>query len=270
VDVASAGATSGDRSAAAIVVCAEAIEFLRTLPSESVNLVLTSPPYNIGKPYERAKPVDEYVAWCCLWLAELWRVCRPDASVWLNLGYMPVPGRGTAVPITYLLWEKLPFHLVQEVVWHYRAGVACRKRFSPRNEKLLWLVKNPNVYAFDLDAVRCRDVRYPNQRRHGRLRCNPAGRNPSDVWEIPKVTAGAGRASRERTAHPAQMPLELAERVVRACSRPGDVVLDPFAGSGTTAVAALLHGRNVIAIELDPTYSAIAEQRVARCVRSDP
>jgi adenine-specific DNA-methyltransferase len=253
---------SSRRDITAQVVQADALAFLQTLPRDSVDLVLTSPPYNIGKAYERVKPVDEYVAWCGTWLNELQRVCRANASVWLNLGYMSVPGRGTAVPIAYLLWDKLPFHLVQEVVWHYRAGVACRKRFSPRNEKLLWMVNDPSDYSFDLDAVRLTDLRYPNQRRHGRLRCNPSGRNPTDVWEIRKVTSGAGRASSERTPHPAQMPLELAERVIRACSRPGDVVLDPFAGSGTTAVAATTNGRNAIAIEIDPTYVEIAQRRL--------
>ena len=235
---------------------------LRRLPEASVQLVLTSPPYNIGKSFEQVLPVDDYVAWCVEWLRELDRVCAPNASIWVNLGYTAVAERGTAVPIAYLLWGRLPFHLMQEVVWYYRAGVACRRRFSPRNEKLLWLVKDPHNYVFDLDAVRSSDVRYPAQRRHGRLRCNPNGRNPADVWEIPKVTAGSGRKSLERTAHPAQMPVELAERVIRACSRPGDVVLDPFAGSGTTAVAAVACGRRAIGVERSREYAEIAVQRL--------
>jgi adenine-specific DNA-methyltransferase len=253
-----------DGQPVAQLICGDVLDVLRSLPADSVNLVLTSPPYNIGKPYETTLPADEYVAWCQAWIAELWRVSAPNASVWLNLGYTAVLGRGTAVPIAYLLWEKLPFHLVQEVVWHYRAGVACRKRFSPRNEKLLWLVKDPGEYVFDLDAVRCTQVRYPNQRSRGRSRSNPNGKNPSDVWEIPKVTSGAGRSSPERTAHPAQMPLAVAERVIRACSRPGDLVLDPFGGSGTTALAALSLHRRVLSADSERDYVDLARSRLAR------
>ena len=243
-------------------LCGDAVELLRQIPAATVPLVLTSPPYNIGKPFEAVLPVDEYVSWCGEWLGELDRVCTPNASVWLNVGFTSVAGRGTAVPIAYLLWDKLPFYLMQEIVWHYRAGVACTRRFSPRNEKLLWLVKDPSNYVFDLDSVRSDDVRYPNQKRNGKLRCNPKGRNPSDVWEIPKVTAGLRRQSKERTAHPTQMPLALAERIIRASSKPGDLVLDPFAGSGTTSIAATCLGRNSISIDRDPAYLAIAARRL--------
>ncbi len=212
--------------------------------------------------YEDALSIEDYVRWCRAWLNELQRICSPTGSVWINLGYTAVPGRGTAVPIAYLLWDALRMHMVQEIVWYFRAGVACRRRFSPRNEKLLWLVKDPNRYLFDLDAVRDPNVRYPDQRRGGKLRCNPRGRNPTDVWEIPRVTGGEGRRSSERTDHPAQMPLAVAERVVRACSREGDVVLDPFLESGTTAVAALRNGRRAIGIEKDPEFVGMARARI--------
>src|SRR5207342_1676092 len=102
--------------------------------------------------------------------------------------------------------------LIQSICWVQPNGVACRRRLSPRKEDVLWLVKNPDDYVFELDRVRDPNVKYPGQRRHGRLRCNPAGKNPSDVWLIPRVTAG--RASPERTGHPAQMPLALAERII--------------------------------------------------------
>ena len=152
--------------------------------------------------------------------------------------------------------------LVQEVVWRYENGVACRRRLSPRNEKLLWLVSDESSYRFDLDAIRDPDVRYPNQRRNGRLRCNPRGKNPTDVWYIPKVTAG--RASPERTSHPAQMPLALAERIILACSQPGELVCDPFVGSGTTSVAAMRLGRRSIGIERDPEFADIARRRLVQ------
>ena len=121
---------------------------------------------------------------------------------------------------------------MQEVVWNYGAGVACRNSFSPRNEKFLWYVKSEKRYTFNLDDVRDPDVKYPNQKKEGKLRCNPNGKNPSDVWTIPKVTSGEKRASSERTLHPAQFPSAVIERVVLASSDPGDLILDPFMGWG--------------------------------------
>jgi len=102
-----------------------------------------------------------------------------------------------------LLWDRSPFYLIQEVVWNYGAGVACRHQFSPRNEKFLWYVKDPNNYLFHLDKI----VKYPNQKKNGKLKCNPLGKNPTDVWQFPKVTSGKKRSSIERTAHPAQFPV---------------------------------------------------------------
>jgi adenine-specific DNA-methyltransferase len=238
----------------------DCLEHFGAIENGSVALVLTSPPYNIGKSYERQLPLDEYLAWCRAWLAEVRRVLALDGAAWINLGFIYAPGFGQAVPLPYLLWPHLGLHLVQEVVWRYENGVACRRRLSPRNEKLLWLVRDPDSYCFNLDPIRDRAIRYPNSRRNGRLRYNPAGKNPGDVWHIPKVIAG--RASPERTTHPAQMPLALAERIVLACSRPGDVVLDPFAGSGTTLVAAKRHSRRAVGIERDPAYADIARSRL--------
>ena len=238
----------------------DCLERLHEVGSRSIALVVTSPPYNIGKAYERRLPLDDYLQWCCLWLSEVRRVLTPTGSAWINLGFVDVPGSGRAVPLPYLLWPHLGLYLVQEVVWRYENGVACRRRLSPRNEKLLWLAHDPHCYHFDLDAIRDPDVRYPNQRRNGRLRCNPLGKNPGDVWHIPKVTAG--RIAAERTPHPAQMPLALAERIVLACSRPGDLVLDPFSGSGTTLLAAVRHKRHALGIERDPQYVAIAIDRL--------
>lgn len=241
----------------------DALELLARLPNESVQLVVTSPPYNIGKPYEPQRTVDGYVAWCSRWVSEISRVLSPTGAAWINLGYTAVPGRGIAVPIPYLLWPHLgELHLIQEVVWQQTNGVACRRRLSPRNEKLLWLVRDPSAYVFNLDAIRDPNVAYPHQRREGRLRCNPLGKNPGDVWTIPRVVAG--RSTPERTCHPAQMPLALAERLISACSDPGDLVLDPFAGSGTSLVGAQGVGRIGWGFELRPDYCDLAGARLAQ------
>jgi len=242
--------------------CGDAIEVLRGMPDESIDLTVTSPPYNIGKEYEQNRPLEEYLEWCRIWLGELFRVTKPSGALWLNLGYIAVEGRGRAVPLVYLLWNQSPFYLLQEVVWHYGAGVASRKSFSPRNEKWLWFVKNPSQYTFNLDAVRDPNVKYPNQKKNGKLKCNPQGKNPGDVWIIPKVTSGSGRASRERTPHPAQFPLAVVRRIILASSNPGEVVFDPFAGSGSSLVASTQCGRRAMGSELRSDYCAIAERRL--------
>jgi len=180
----------------------------------------------------------------------------------LNLGYVEVTGSGRAVPLPYLLWNQSPFFLLQEVVWHYGAGVAARRAFSPRNEKWLWFVKDPDNYTFNLDAVRDPNVKYPNQKKNGKLKCNPLGKNPGDVWILPKVTSGNGRASRERTAHPAQFPISVVKRIILACSNIDDLIFDPFAGSGSTLIAAIHCKRKYLGVEVRPDYCEIAERRI--------
>ena len=157
----------------------------------------------------------------------------------LNLGYVPVENHGSAVPIPYLLWDKIPLYLNQEIVWNYSAGVACKNYLSPRNEKILWYVKNPKEYTFHLDAIRDKNVKYPNSKKNGRLRVNTLGKNPSDVWEIAKVTTGYQRSAKERTPHPCQFPTDLIDRLVLGFSDHDSIVFDPFVGSGTTFISCL-------------------------------
>jgi adenine-specific DNA-methyltransferase len=247
-------------SANALIYNADSLELLPLLPSSISTLAITSPPYNIGKAYETNLPVQEYIDWCGKWLRMLPRVIHPTGAFWLNLGYLEHPDHGR-VPIAYLLWQLVPFSLVQELVWHYGAGVAAKHYFSPRNEKFLWYVRDKQTYTFHLDEVRDPDVKYPTQKKNGKLRCNPLGKNPTDVWQIPKVTSG--RACAERTAHPAQFPCALIDRIIRACSNAGEIILDPFLGSGSTAESALRAGRKVIGIEKNAAYCAIAAARIA-------
>ncbi len=239
-------------------------ELMAALPAQSIDLTVTSPPYNIGKSYEKIRDVDDYLDWCAAWIADIYRISTPTGAFWLNLGYLSLPGRAKAIPIPYLLWDQIPFFLLQEIVWNYGAGVAAKKTFSPRNEKFLWYVKDENSYTFNLDDVRDPDVKYPNQKKNGKLKCNPLGKNPSDVWQFPKVTSGANRASSERTAHPAQFPIAVVNRIVRACSDTGDIVLDPFAGSGSLLDAAIREGRFAIGFEIDRGYVDLAAKRLAQ------
>jgi adenine-specific DNA-methyltransferase len=237
---------------------------MRQLPSNCIDLSVTSPPYNIGKEYENPLPLEQYIEWSQTWMEEVYRLTRPFGAFWLNVGYIPMPNKAKALPLAYLLWDQCPFYLIQEVVWNYGAGVAARHFLSPRNEKLLWFVKDASHYTFNLDAIRDPDVKYPNQKKNGRLRCNSIGKNPSDVWQIAKVTSGTNRASPERTPHPAQFPLDLVSRIVTGFSNTGEVVLDPFMGSGSTAEACLAIGRRVIGFETRRDYCAFAAKRLKR------
>jgi adenine-specific DNA-methyltransferase len=229
-----------------------------------LDLTVTSPPYNIGKEYEAIKEVPDFVSWCTSWMKTIHQVTVDNGAFWLNLGYFEVESLGLCVPIPYLLWDKSPFYMMQEVVWHYGAGVATKKRFSPRNEKWLYYVKDEQSYVFNLDAVRDPNVKYPNQKKNGKFRCNPLGKNPSDVWEFPKVTTGKNRSSKERTGHPAQFPLEVIDRIVKVSSNHGGVVLDPFSGSASTGISAVGNGRVYIGIEILEDYCALSCERYER------
>jgi len=242
----------------------DCLEILQGIESGSVDCIFTSPPYNIGKEYEEMMIVEEYVEWSNVWIKECFRVLKYNGAFILNVGYLSVPNKGRAIPIPYILFPILSnFYLQQEVVWNYGAGVACRNYLSPRNEKILWLVKDNTDYTFNLNEIRDKNVKYPNQKKNGKLRCNPNGKNPSDVWNIPKVTSGKNRASKERQTHPAQTPIELAERCLLGFSNKGDNILDPFMGSGTTGVACKKTGRHFIGIEKDEKYFEIAVSRVS-------
>lgn len=230
--------------------------------SKLVNLTVTSPPYNIGKEYEKILSVDEYVDWSKKWMNLVYDITVNDGAFWLNVGYMPIKEKGKAIPISYLLWDKNEFFMIQELVWNYGAGVASRKSLSPRNEKVLWYVKDENKYTFNLDDIRDPNVKYPNQKKNGKIRVNPLGKNPTDVWQIPKVTSGKNRSSKERVSHPAQTPIELFKRIILASSNPGDLVLDPFIGSGTTAVVASSLDRLCVGFELNRDYLDLAIERI--------
>ena len=246
-----------------LLYCGNCCELIPQLESSGflVDLTVTSPPYNIGKEYEETITVNKYINWCSEWMTHIFKITQPRGAFWLNVGYLEVKGKGLCVPIPYLLWDKSPFYMLQEIIWKYGAGVTAKRRLSPRNEKWLFYVKNQKEYAFNLDKIRDPNVKYPNQKKNGQYRCNPFGKNPSDVWEFPKVTTGTKRSSKERTSHPAQFPLRVVERIVKASSNPLEVVLDPFAGSCSAGIAAVGLGRIFLGIEIMPDYCGMAVER---------
>jgi len=246
--------------------CERALDAL-SKSSVNVELTLTSPPYNIGKAYEENLPLAEYVSWCADWMRAVWNVTADNGAFWLNLGYFSVEGKGKAVPISYLLWDRSPFFLQQEIVWHYGAGVTAKRFFVPRNEKWLFYTKDSEDYVFNLDDVRDPNVKYPNQKKNGKFRCNPLGKNPSDVWEFPKVTTGTNRSSKERSSHPAQFPLAVVDRIVKASSNYADLVIDPFSGSGSSGIAAVGNGRVYVGVELREDYCRETADRYDTFIR---
>ena len=249
------------------VFCIDTVMAQKRLPSNLFNLIVTSPPYNIGKEYENVMQLEEYVRWSKSWISETCRLVSRDGAFLLNLGYTAVEDKGRAIPLPYLLWNEIPMFLNQEIVWNYSAGVACKNYLSPRNEKVLWYVKDGQNYTFNLDNIRDRNVKYPNQKKNGKIRVNPLGKNPSDVWQIAKVTSGKNRASVERTSHPCQFPTELTDKLVSAFSNCGEIVFDPFLGSGTTMESCVRNGRYCIGFEIRTDYCEIAKNRIAEILK---
>jgi adenine-specific DNA-methyltransferase len=247
----------------------DCIEGMGRLPDRLIDLTVTSPPYNIGKSYEKPMPLLDYLDWCKGWIVEVHRLTRSTGAMWLNLGYISIPGRAKAIPLPYLLWDRVPFFLIQEVVWNYGAGVAGRLFFSPRNEKFLWYVKDELNYTFNLDDVRDPNIKYPNQKKNGKVKVNLNGKNPSDVWQFPKVTSGTNRSSKERTPHPAQFPEQVITRIIKSSSNLGDLVFDPFMGSGTTAVVSLQLGRCVVGFEIKKDYCRLAANRIDKLLMTN-
>lgn len=234
---------------------------LEQVPSGAVQLVVTSPPYNIGKEYEKRKKLDTYVADQAQIIRECVRVLAPGGSICWQVGNH-VDG-GEVFPldaILYPVFKGLGLKLRNRIVWHFEHGLHCTNRFSGRHETILWFTKGDDYY-FDLDPIRV-PQKYPNKKafkgtRIGEYTGNPLGKNPGDVWILPNVKHN----HIEKTDHPCQFPIELIERLVLSMTRPGDWLLDPFMGAGSALLAAALHGRRAAGAEIVGDYVEITRQR---------
>ena len=244
------------------IACKDNLKFMRALPNESMNLIITSPPYNLGKAYERRTSQERYIEKKAATIAEAVRVLSPSGSICWQVGNH-VHG-GEVFPLDILLYPLFKNHGLQlrnRVVWTFGHGLHTQKRFSGRHETILWFTKTAE-YTFNLDPVRI-PSKYPNKKffkgpNKGRLSGNPRGKNPSDVWDIPNVKANHV----EKTEHPCQFPVGLVERMVLALTNEGDNVLDPYLGAGSSAVAALKHGRRAYGCDLNQEYINIAWDRI--------
>lgn len=240
----------------------DCLDLLATLPDGLVSLVVTSPPYNLGKAYESRLDLDTYLKQQQRVIEQCVRVLDPCGSICWEVGNYVDNGEILPLDIAlYPIFAAQGLHLRNRIVWHYGHGLHASRRFSGRYEVILWFTRSDD-YVFNLDAVRV-PQRYPQKKyfkgpRKGELSGNPLGKNPSDVWEIPNVKANHV----EKTIHPCQFPVELVERLVLALTNVGDWVLDPFMGVGSTAIAALMHGRRALGAELLPEYVAVARERI--------
>lgn len=254
----------------------DSLSFLRSIPEHSVRLVVSSPPYNIGKPYEKRTELKQYLDWQLSILKECVRVLLPEGSLCWQVGNHVDDGEIFPLDVFFyrLIKEELGLKLRNRIIWSFEHGLHARKRFSGRYEVVLWSTKGDR-YVFNLDPIRV-PQKYPGKRyfkgpNKGQLSGNPLGKNPGDIWQllsqewgseiwdIPNVKAN----HIEKTAHPAQFPIELIERLVLALTQPGEVVLDPFMGVGSSLVAAVLHGRRAIGVDNNESYVNIARERIA-------
>lgn len=238
------------------------MEYLGRLRDGSAKLVVTSPPYNIGKEYERRRRLEEYVEEQRRVIGRCADVLSDDGSLCWQVGNYVDGGRIVPLDIAlYGAFEERGLQLRNRIVWRFGHGLHCSRRLSGRYETIMWFTKTRG-YTFNLDPIRV-PSKYPGKRhfkgpRKGELSGNPLGKNPSDVWDIPNVKHNHV----EKTEHPAQFPVELAERLVLSLTDRGDTVVDPYMGSGTTAVAALMHGRNSRGAEREARYADIAARRL--------
>lgn len=240
----------------------DCLELLKDIPPGKLKLIITSPPYNVGKEYEKKTQMDQYLEFQKKVITECVRTLADNGSICWEVGnYVE---NGEIIPLDVLLYpifSSLGLKLRNRVVWHFGHGLHCSKRFSGRYETLMWFTKSDD-YIFNLDPIRI-PQKYPNKKyfkgpKAGQLSCNPLGKNPGDVWNIPNVKFNHP----EKTIHPCQYPVELIERLILAMTDKGDWIFDPFMGVATTAVAAVLHGRKAAGAELVKKYIDIGTERI--------
>lgn len=252
----------------------DSLEVIGGMESSSIDLIVTSPPYNIGKSYEVKTSIEEYLATQEEIIEQLIRVLTDTGSICWEVGNYVDKGEIFPLDVFYYqLFKKHGLKLRNRIIWRFGHGLHASNRFSGRYETILWFTKTDN-YTFNLDAVRV-PSKYPNKKHFkgpnkGKLSGNPLGKNPSDIWttikedwdseiwDIPNVKSNHP----EKTKHPCQFPVELVERCVLALTNENDWVLDPFAGVGSTAIAALKNNRNTIGIDKEKEYCDIALERI--------
>ena len=259
----------------AIFLNMDCMKAMCSFPKNSVNLILTSPPYNLQKEYENKLDINLYLNGIASVVSEFHRILADSGSVCWQVGNYVEKGEIFPLDIlTYDIFKKNNFKLRNRIIWHFNHGLHGSRRLSGRYETMMWFTKSDG-YTFNLDDIRV-PQKYPGKRQHrkgsnyDKPSGNPLGKNPSDYWEllqeesirgfwdIPNVKA----MHVEKTLHPCSFPIELVERCVLAYTNKGDIVFDPFAGVGSTMLGALMHRRKAIICELNKDYMKEAKKRL--------
>jgi adenine-specific DNA-methyltransferase len=246
-----------------VVYGGDCMELLSTVPDESLQLVITSPPYNIGKEYEKRLKLNMYLEQQAAVIRECYRCLSPRGSICWQVGNYV--NNGSIIPldtVLYPIFTELGLKMRNRIIWHFEHGLHCSRRFSGRYETIIWFTKSDD-YVFNQDPVRV-PQKYPGKKyfkgpNAGKHSCNPLGKNPGDLWVIPNVKNNHV----EKTIHPCQFPVELIERLVLSMTTEGDWVFDPFLGTGTTIIAAIRHKRRGAGADIVPQYIKLARQRIA-------
>ncbi len=248
----------------AVVYSGDCRDLLQQIPDESVQLVVTSPPYNLGKEYEKRLKLAQYVEQQAEVIRECVRALNSRGSICWQVGnYVD---NGAIIPldtVLYPIFAGLGLKMRNRIIWHFEHGLHCSKRFSGRYETIVWFTKTDD-YVFNLDPVRV-PQKYPGKKYFkgpniGQYSSNPLGKNPGDLWIIPNVKSNHV----EKTDHPCQFPVGLIERLVLSMSNEDDWVLDPFLGTGTTVIAALRHGRRGAGADTSTKYVELARRRIGQ------
>ena len=246
----------------ATMSCQNNLTFMPPLPSGSMKLIVTSPPYNIGKQYERRSKLEVYVHKQTRVIAECVRLLHPEGSICWQVGNHVV--KGEVFPLDIILYHLFKDHglkLRNRIVWQFEHGLHCSKRLSGRHETILWFTKGDS-YTFNLNPIRV-PQKYPKKKHYkgpkaGQLSSNPLGKNPGDVWTIPNVKHN----HIEKTSHPCQFPIELVERLVLSLTDPADSVFDPYMGVGSAIVAAVKYDRKGYGCDVVQEYVDTAWERL--------
>lgn len=251
-----------DKKQKIIVYPGDCLDFLRSIPDDTIQLIVTSPPYNLGKEYEKKLRLDDYLDQQKKVITECVRILSKTGSICWQVGnYVD---KGSIVPLDTVLYPvfcDLGLIMRNRIIWHFEHGLHCSKRLSGRYETIVWFTKSDRYY-FNLDPIRV-PQKYPGKRyfkgpKAGQFSCNPLGKNPGDIWQIPNVKSNHV----EKTDHPCQFPVELIERLVLSMSNENDWVLDPFLGTGTSIIAAIRHNRFGAGAEMEEKYIKIAYKRI--------
>ena len=228
----------------------------------SVQLVVTSPPYHIGKEYDLKCDFDVYLEDQRKTILECWRALSDTGSLCWQVGNYVKNGEILPLDIpVYQICHDFGMKLRNRIIWTFSHGLHCTHRLSHRYETIMWFTKSDN-YVFNLDAIRV-PQKYSRKKffkgpKKGQLSCNPLGKNPTDIWEVPNVKHNHC----EKTEHPCQFPVELIERLILALTNEDDLVIDPFAGVASSLCAAILHGRRYAGSEINEKYVEIGRERM--------